>query len=220
MGCRISSKDKILKAASELFYHVGYQATTVDDILARCGVAKSNFYYHYKSKEEVAQAVLSLRIAEYEAMLEQHLHNKAWTPTERLEHLFETICKAQAELQHMGGCPIGTFAASLPTEASHKQGNGENCSPDVKAELARQRQQLEQYRHSVATLFQRMQAALHECLHEGRERGEFRHDLDCADMAGFLVAALQGLLMMAKTHRDPLPLRRGMAVLICLLRAC
>jgi len=36
----------------------GYQATTLDDVLRDSGVGKGNFYYHFKSKEDLGFAIL------------------------------------------------------------------------------------------------------------------------------------------------------------------
>ncbi len=49
----IKAKDKILAAASDLFYRQGYQATVVNQIINASGVSKPTFYTHYKSKEEL-----------------------------------------------------------------------------------------------------------------------------------------------------------------------
>ena len=40
---RIGNREKILRCAVDLFYHVGYQATSIEDILKQSGVHKSNF---------------------------------------------------------------------------------------------------------------------------------------------------------------------------------
>src|SRR5450432_172003 len=76
------SKEKILLSARELFYFVGYQTTSVDDILRACGVAKSNFYYHFRTKDELALAVLDLEIAEFEGGALRTLTDKEKDPTE------------------------------------------------------------------------------------------------------------------------------------------
>src|SRR5207247_11185649 len=85
------------------------------DILKQCGVAKSNFYYHFRSKEELAFAVLEAQIADFEALVTRSLRNSALTPSERIARFFDQICQAQVKVQKMAGCPFGNFAASLPS---------------------------------------------------------------------------------------------------------
>ena len=49
---------RVLDAASELFVHFGYDKTTVNDIAAKAGVAKSTIYLRWKKKEDVFRALL------------------------------------------------------------------------------------------------------------------------------------------------------------------
>ncbi|MBA6441334.1 TetR family transcriptional regulator [Streptomyces sp. DSM 41524] len=49
---RLSMRRKLAAAAMELFATQGYEATTVDEIAARAGVARRTFFRHFRSKEE------------------------------------------------------------------------------------------------------------------------------------------------------------------------
>lgn len=51
-------KQEILAAALELFFEKGYEETTVNDIIERVGVSKGAFYYYFKAKNEVLDAVI------------------------------------------------------------------------------------------------------------------------------------------------------------------
>lgn len=51
-------KNEILDAAGRLFGAKGYNKCTVNDILAAVGIAKGTFYYYFKSKEEVLDAII------------------------------------------------------------------------------------------------------------------------------------------------------------------
>ena len=46
----------------DLFHDHGYQGTGLEDILSSSGVCKSNFYYHFKSKEELGLKVIERRL--------------------------------------------------------------------------------------------------------------------------------------------------------------
>ncbi|WPU91731.1 TetR/AcrR family transcriptional regulator [Mucilaginibacter sabulilitoris] len=50
---------EILRKAFDLIYQKGYQATSIDEILATLQVTKGAFYYHFKSKEEMGIALIS-----------------------------------------------------------------------------------------------------------------------------------------------------------------
>jgi len=51
-------KSEILDAAQKLFIEKGYAKTTVTDILNVHGLSKGVFYYYFKSKEEVMDAII------------------------------------------------------------------------------------------------------------------------------------------------------------------
>jgi TetR/AcrR family transcriptional repressor of nem operon len=53
-----ATREKILDAAQALILERGYSGTTVDDILAAAGVTKGAFFYHFKSKSDLAAALL------------------------------------------------------------------------------------------------------------------------------------------------------------------
>jgi AcrR family transcriptional regulator len=46
-------RDALISAAFELFLDRGYEATTVDDIVARAGVGRRSFFRYFPSKEDV-----------------------------------------------------------------------------------------------------------------------------------------------------------------------
>jgi len=48
-----STKETIIEKANELFQEKGYENVTIIDICEACGISKTTFYYHIKSKEEI-----------------------------------------------------------------------------------------------------------------------------------------------------------------------
>ncbi len=197
------SKEKILRCAREMFYHLGYHATSVDDIIFRTGVAKSNFYYHFKTKEQLALAVLETQIDEYELWIGQSLRNPMLRPTDRLQSFFAQLCSAQQEMQKMAGCPFGNFAATLP-------GEDEFAGEDKKQ---RERyEQSEMFRKHISRMFRHLELALHDCLAEGAACGEFRCDIAPEELASYLLATIEGLLILTKTHKDMAHMLGGFSV--------
>lgn len=55
-------KNEILDTAERLFETAGYEKTTVNNILNAIGIAKGTFYYYFKSKEEVLDAIVMRHI--------------------------------------------------------------------------------------------------------------------------------------------------------------
>ena len=58
---KLGVKERILEAASNLFYFQGYSQTGINQIIAEAGVAKASMYQHFRSKEDVAVAYLQGR---------------------------------------------------------------------------------------------------------------------------------------------------------------
>jgi len=53
-----SSKQKILKGASDLFSEFGFLGVSMEDIAKKLGITKAALYYHFKSKKELYLKVL------------------------------------------------------------------------------------------------------------------------------------------------------------------
>ncbi|MFD0273427.1 ScbR family autoregulator-binding transcription factor [Kitasatospora sp. NPDC127111] len=58
----VRTKRAILVAAAEVFDELGYEAATISEILKRSGVTRGALYFHFSSKEELAQGVLAEQV--------------------------------------------------------------------------------------------------------------------------------------------------------------
>lgn len=54
-----ATRARIYAAAYALFYRRGFQRTSLDDIATKAGVTKRTLYYHVRSKDELAGAMLA-----------------------------------------------------------------------------------------------------------------------------------------------------------------
>ena len=64
----MSTKDKILDAALTLFAENGYNGTSVEQIAKAVGIKAPSLYKHYKSKEDILNALVDSAEARYEEM--------------------------------------------------------------------------------------------------------------------------------------------------------
>lgn len=53
------TRTRIMSAAYALFFRKGFQRTSLDEIAAKAGVTKRTLYYHVRSKDELAGAMLA-----------------------------------------------------------------------------------------------------------------------------------------------------------------
>ena len=67
----VERKLDIINAAEELFRVKGYDNTSVEAIITKIGVAKGTFYYYFKSKQEVLEAIVNYTLAQIIEMAEQ-----------------------------------------------------------------------------------------------------------------------------------------------------
>lgn len=65
---KIALKDKIVKAAWELFHEKGYENTTVEDIIAAAKTSKGSFYYYFDRKDELLDTLATIFDHEYEKL--------------------------------------------------------------------------------------------------------------------------------------------------------
>jgi len=60
-----NTKGKIIKAAWELFYDVGYENTTVEEIIEKSGTSKGSFYHYFEGKDALLGSLSYIFDEEY-----------------------------------------------------------------------------------------------------------------------------------------------------------
>ena len=70
------TKDKILDASQQLLLEHGYGGMSIDQVIAAAGITKGAFFYHFKSKNALAQALLD-RYVEMDDILLHELMGRA-----------------------------------------------------------------------------------------------------------------------------------------------
>jgi AcrR family transcriptional regulator len=88
-----SARDRIMQAASTLFYQEGVQNVGIDRIITESGVAKMSLYNHFKSKDALIAAWLQQRDANWRAWFQETVEQQATVPTERLLAMFDALAE-------------------------------------------------------------------------------------------------------------------------------
>ncbi len=103
----------ILQKAFELIYARGYQATSIDEIIATTQVTKGAFFYHFKNKDEMGIAII-------EEILKPTLNNSFIMPLERDENplsaiynLMRYLLTKDKFLKPEYGCPAANFTHEM-----------------------------------------------------------------------------------------------------------
>jgi AcrR family transcriptional regulator len=106
-----STRDHIIEAADGLFYRQGYEHTSFADIAEVVKISRGNFYYHFKTKDEILDAVIAARLAKTKSMLERwELEGKQ--PADRILSFIGILIANRDDIKRFG-CPVGTLCGEL-----------------------------------------------------------------------------------------------------------
>ena len=171
----MDTRRRIIDAARDLFWEKGYNSTSVADILSRSQVNSGSLYHFFPSKQDVLVGVL----LDYRDGIDQMLLSPAWDgiddPFEKIFALLAHYRWQLVETDCLYGCPIGSLALEL-----HE--------PDPVV------------RELLATNFANWTSAVEARLAEAGAR--LPADLDRRALAEFIMTAMEGGVMQARTYRD------------------
>jgi AcrR family transcriptional regulator len=106
-----TTRDHIVEAADQLFYRQGYEHTSFSDIACVVQISRGNFYFHFKSKDEILDAVIKARLASTRAMLARW-DIEGETPADRIRSFVHILIANRADIKRYG-CPVGTLCSEL-----------------------------------------------------------------------------------------------------------
>jgi AcrR family transcriptional regulator len=107
---------RIVETAKRLFYTQGYGKTSFTDIADSAKVPRGNFYYYFKSKDEILDAVVKSRMENVHNML-KHWEEQYPEPKQRLKRFVDILLNEEQDIMHYG-CPLGSLAIEL-TKTQH-----------------------------------------------------------------------------------------------------
>jgi len=173
-----ATREHIVAAALRLVRLRGYHRTALGDVLRESGAAKGNFYHHFRSKEELGYAVID-RLARdmTERVLDPIFSDPARPPLAQVEAFLDAIVAAQRARSCVGGCPVGNLAVELADEH-------------------------EGFRARLTAILEQWRTRLAEALRRARSEGALAPEADPDRVARFLLAALEGAILLGKVHRD------------------
>lgn len=181
-----SPREKIVHAAMELFWLKGYNSTSIADLLSRTQLNSGSLYHVFPSKQDVLIGVLEA----YRDGIQEMLLEPAWgavdDPIEKIFALLNGYRTMIVASDCTYGCPIGSLALEL-----HEP------DPQVRALLAQN--------------FENWTAAIEKCLADARLRLPL--NADHRALAQFVLTAMEGGVMQARTHRDVAYFDRAVAQL-------
>src|ERR1700730_4795506 len=159
----------------QLFWEKGYGSTRGVDGLQAARVTSGSLYHFFPGKQDLLLAVLDM----YHGGLRTMLLEPAWRavpdPIDRTFALLARYRPSLADTDCFYGCPIGSLALEL-----HE--------PD------------QPVRERLAANFAAWTDAIHQGLNDAGSR--LPRDLDRRELAAFVLTAMEGGVMQARTFRD------------------
>ena len=110
---KVPAADRILRAASEMFYREGIRAVGVEAIAAKADVTKKSLYDNFGSKDALVAAYLRARDEHWRARLQDVVERQGGTAGDRLLSTFNAL-EGWIEEENFRGCGFVNAAAELP----------------------------------------------------------------------------------------------------------
>lgn len=114
-----SNRQLIVEAADQLFYTRGYHQTSFRDISDATGIPRGNFYYYFKTKDDILGAVVESRVQVYSDIL-RSCEQKSDDPRQRLLCFSNMLSDFEDNIV-VNGCPIGTLCSELAKDEADLQ---------------------------------------------------------------------------------------------------
>lgn len=172
---KAATRERITEAARELFWERGYEATAVADILERAQANSGSFYYFFKSKEQLLEAVLD----GYIKLLYPAVMNPAFAQSgDPIERVFAVLDGYRRGLEVTGctfACPIGRLALEIPPAQATVHSR-------------------------IAQNFTGWKDAIRSCLDAAGPR--LPADIDRPKLANFVLTVMEGAVMQARAYRS------------------
>jgi TetR/AcrR family transcriptional repressor of nem operon len=168
-------RSQIIDAATALICRGGFAQTSIDDVIREAGLCgKGHFYHHFKSKEELGYAVVQRQFERFAEWGLSILGDPLVPPLDRLDRFIDAVVEDQEQEGCGAGCPFGNLSVEM---ADTHEG--------MRRELAR--------------VFERWAGQLDALLYEAR--GALVEGTDSERLAHFIVATLEGAMLVSRVQR-------------------
>ncbi|CAM5465302.1 Transcriptional regulator AcuR [Afipia felis] len=161
----------------------GFTVTSTEEVMARVGVPKGSFYYHFGSKAAYGQAVIDAYAVYFETKLDRILTDRSFTPIDRLRNFVTEATEGLARYAFKRGCLVGNLGQELAS------------MDDV-------------FRRQLEKVLASWQKRFAQCLREAIEVSQLPKDADVDALAEFFWIGWEGAIMRAKLQKSAIPLDR------------
>ncbi|TWJ13406.1 TetR/AcrR family transcriptional regulator [Geobacter argillaceus] len=186
-----ATREKILETAAELINRKGFGATSINDLLGATGLKKGSLYFHFSGKEALGLAILEKARDGFLTFLDMSLSGA--TPGEKLDNFLNKVMRTHKKSGFVGGCIFGNTALEMGDAESGFAG-------------------------FIEKVFEEWVERLRTVVAAAQDSGEVASDLSADVLAGHMVAAIEGGIMLARLKKDEKPLRDALTAVRVLLQ--
>lgn len=176
-----SNREKLLRAGLRVVSRRGFGGTSVRDVVQAAGVPQGSFTNHFTSKEAFGIEVLERHFAKTKTLLASTLENQALPPLARIRNYVGANVKFVHAEGKQSGCLYGNTSAH---------------SGEGSAELRRRN----------AEILDELERLVAAALADAVKRGDLGRRTDVPSLASFVMASLQGAILLSKAKGDPSPM--------------
>ncbi len=171
------TKQLIIDQAFQLFYENGFKTTSVEKVMQATSLTKGAFYHHYKSKKELALAVISAKIERqvYEAMVLPLYENGVALSV--LEQTFVTRMKSFSLYEKTNGCVLNNLINEI--------GGYETA-----------------YQDALKGIIEDWKTALIALIERGKAEGNIHDLVSSSATAVYLISSFEGIRGIRKLYTD------------------
>jgi AcrR family transcriptional regulator len=184
------TREKLLTAAFDEIYRRGFQAASLDSIIARAGVTKGALYHHFPDKASLGYSVVDEVVNG--SLLERWLgvlEKQTGDPLTALQRVLRQRAANATTEEIELGCPLNNLAQEMsPLD--------------------------DRFRRRINATFDTWREGFARALERGKAEGAVRRDVDARRVASFVVAAIEGTLGVAKSARSLPMMRSNLEVLV------
>ncbi|MBI5119207.1 TetR/AcrR family transcriptional regulator [Candidatus Poribacteria bacterium] len=169
------TRERIVDAASELFRKNGFHNTSLAQILAASELTKGGFYFHFKSKDELGDAVIEYMKDFWVTNVLDQIAKES-DAIRRIERMFDIMIRTHEGNVFHGCALLAVLTAEMMEVEEHFSG-------------------------SLRKIYAEWKASIVQILEQGKQEGLFKDWVNPDSLALLIIGAVQGTTMMA--HLDP-----------------
>lgn len=167
----------ILQKAFELIYAKGYQATSIDEIIATTQVTKGAFYYHFKTKDEMGLAIINeiLKPTLTDSFIKP-LRNVE-NPLDGIYNMMYILLMENEFLKVEYGCPASNFTQEMTPWNT-------------------------EFNKALNELAQEWTIVIANTIEVGKEKGIIRKDINAKEVTIFVLSGYWGIRNLGKLENS------------------